>query len=46
MVKARAVTPHSFFLDLDPAVIRNADPDPALQNWDATFNLNFVKVTL
>ena len=25
----RAVDPHSFFADPDPAVILNADPDPA-----------------
>ena len=24
----RAVDPHSFFADLDPAVFLNADPDP------------------
>ena len=26
----RAVDPHSFFADLDPAVFLNADPDPAV----------------
>ena len=25
---SRAVDPHSFFADLDPAVFLNADPDP------------------
>ena len=25
----RAVDPHSFFVDPDPAVLLNADPDPA-----------------
>ena len=25
----RAVDPHSFFADPDPAVLLNADPDPA-----------------
>ena len=29
--------PHSFVVD--PAVIRNADPDPALQNCGVTFKL-------
>ena len=27
-VKTRAVDPHSFFADPDPAVFLNADPDP------------------
>ncbi len=26
--KARAVDPHSFYADPDPAVFLNADPDP------------------
>ena len=29
MIKTRAVDPHSFFADPDPAVFRKADPDPA-----------------
>ena len=28
-VISRAVDPHSFFADPDPAVFLNADPDPA-----------------
>ena len=27
-VRVRAVDPHSFFADPDPAVFLNADPDP------------------
>ena len=29
MTKTRAVDPHSFYADPDPAVFLNADPDPA-----------------
>ena len=29
LVQSRAVDPHSFFADPDPAVLLNADPDPA-----------------
>ena len=29
-VKSRAVDPHSFFADPDPAVFLNADPDPEI----------------
>ena len=28
----RAVDPHPFFADPDPAVLLNADPDPAFKN--------------
>ena len=28
-IQGRAVDPHSFFKDPDPAVFPNADPDPA-----------------
>ena len=38
MIKTRAVDPHSFFADPDPAVFLNADPDPA--------QTNFYKITL
>ena len=30
LVGARAVDPHSFYADPDPAVFLNADPDPGL----------------
>ena len=29
LVRSRAVNLHSFFADPDPAVLLNADPDPA-----------------
>ena len=33
----RAVDPHSFFADPDPAVFLHVDPDPALQTCEALF---------
>ena len=41
VLMARAVDPHSFFADPDPAVCLIADPRPALQNCGVT--LKFVK---
>ena len=37
--KSKAVDPHSFFADPDPAIFLNADPDPAWQNCEVTLNV-------
>ena len=36
---SRAVDPHSFFADPDPAVFLNADPDPSLKICGVTLSL-------
>ena len=46
-VSARAVDPHSFFTDPDPAYLFTADPDPAAFSIRIRIQLkNFVKILL